>query len=244
MIDTAMILAAGKGTRMRAAPSDPPKPLTEIAGQSLLARMMARLEAVNIRRVIINMHHKAEAIAAFAADYDGAADIILSDERDTLLETGGGVKKALRFFGDAPFLVANGDVLWRDQKNEEANKKENVLARFIASYQAVADRDDKTAHLLLAAVEKTSGYDGTGDFHLLADGRLRRKTEAAAPYVFAGVQILTPRMFDDMPSGAFSLNKIYDAAQAENRLFGHVMDGVWMHVGTPEGRASAEDLLR
>ena len=244
MIDTAMILAAGKGTRMRAAPNDPPKPLTEIAGQSLLARMMARLVAANMRRVIINMHHKGEAIAAFAADYKGGVEIILSDERDTLLETGGGVKKALRFFGDAPFLVANGDVLWREENNQEKKEEKNVLARFIASYQAVADRDDKTAHLLLAAVEKTSGYDGAGDFNLLAEGRLRRKTDTAAPFVFAGVQILTARMFDDMPSGAFSLNKIYDAAQAENRLFGHVMEGVWMHVGTPEGRAAAEDLLR
>lgn len=228
MIETAMILAAGKGTRMRAAPNDPPKPLIEIAGQSLLARMVARLEAAGICRIIINMHHKAEAIAAFAADHQGTAEIQLSDERAALLETGGGVKKALPLLGDKPFMVANGDVLWRDEHPQ--------LQAFIDGFEA----DKMAARLLLANRARATGYDGTGDYHLLDDGRLQRKTQGAADYIFAGVQILTPSLFDDAPDGAFSLNHIYDTAQAQNRLYGHLLDGLWMHVGTPQGRAAAE----
>ena len=232
MIDTAMILAAGRGTRMQAAPNDPPKPLTEIAGQSLLARMMHRLEKAGIRRIVINMHHKAEAIEAFAAAYDGAAKIILSDERDALLETGGGVKKALSHFGQAPFLVANGDVLWREESDQIAN--------FIAQF----DGDKMAACLLLAARGRATGYDGSGDYHLLEAARLERKTGADAPYIFAGVQILTAHLFAAMPDGAFSLNRIYDAAQAQGGLYGHVLDGLWMHVGTPQGRKAAQAALK
>lgn len=232
MIDTAMILAAGRGTRMQAAPNDPPKPLTEIAGQNLLARMMQRLEKAGIRRIVINMHHKAEAIEAFAAAYDGAARIILSDERDALLETGGGVKKALRHFAEAPFLVANGDVLWCEESDQIAN--------FIGQF----DADKMTACLLLAARERATGYDGTGDYLLLEAGRLARKTGTDAPYIFAGVQILTPGLFAAMPDGAFSLNLVYDAAQAQGGLYGHVLDGLWMHVGTPQGRQAAEAALK
>lgn len=231
MIETAMILVAGKGTRMRAAPDDPPKPLTLLAGQSLLARMMVRLEAAGIKRVVLNIHHKAQAIAAFAEAYDGAAEIILSDERDALLETGGGVKKALPLLGDKPFLVANGDVVWREEKP--------VLEAFLSAFDASA----MTAQLMLADMASAIGYDGAGDYHLANDARLSRKTGQEAAYIFAGVQILSPSLFDNMPDGAFSLNQVYDTAQAQNRLFGHVMDAVWMHVGTPEGVRQAETAL-
>ena len=230
-IGTAMILAAGKGTRMRAAADDPPKPLTEIGGVSLLARMIGRLEAAGIRRIIINMHHKADFIEAAAAAHQGPAELILSDERAALLETGGGVKNALPLLGDAPFLVANGDVLWR-----ENSPAIDALCRAF-------DAAETDALLLLADTAAASGYDGSGDYHLGSDGRLTRKTGASAPYVFAGVQILSPAVFAAMPDGAFSLNRVYDAAQAAGRLSGTVLDGQWMHVGTPEGRAAAEAIL-
>ena len=230
-IETAMILAAGLGTRMQAAADAPPKPLTELAGQSLLARMIDRMVAAGIQRIIINMHHKAAAIIAFAEAYQGPAQLILSDERDMLLETGGGVKKALPLLGAAPFLVANGDVVWLEDSP--------VLPAFIDAFAA----NEPQAQLLLAARQRATGYDGRGDYHLLDDGRLQRKTGDSAPYIFAGVQILTPALFAAMPEGAFSLNKVYDAAQADDGLYGHVLDGTWMHVGTPQGRAEAEARL-
>lgn len=234
MIETAMILAAGKGTRMRAAAADPPKPLTEIAGKSLLMRMIARCEAAGIKKIIINLHHKAAQIEAACAAYRGPCALVFSDERAALLETGGGVKKALPLLGDAPFLVANGDVLWHEQGHADA-----ALGDFISRF----DPSHSQAFLLMTPTKAASGYDGAGDYEMATDGRLTRRQGDTAPYVFAGVQILTPGLFDTMPETAFSLNEIYDAAMAENSLFGHVLDGQWMHVGTPEGRALAEDLL-
>ena len=236
MIKTAMILAAGKGTRMRASAQDPPKPLTQIGGQSLLFRMLARLENAGLETVVVNVHHKAEAIEAALSSYPAKAKIIVSDERADLLETGGGVQRALAHLAPddaatAGFLVANGDVLWR----EETPVLDGFLARF--------EPEKMDALLLLAPRARATGYDGTGDYTMAHDGQLRRKTEAQAAYIFAGVQILSPALFAAMPEGAFSLNQIYDAAQQNGRLYGHVLDGLWMHVGTPEGRAEAEAAL-
>ena len=234
MIKNAMILAAGKGTRMQAQADDPPKPLTEIAGQSLLMRMLARFEKIGMEKIIINLHHKAERIEAALAAYGGACEIMFSDERDALLETGGGVKKALPLLGNAPFLVANGDVLWH-----EADHANHALTQMIKSY----DANDMDALLLLADTARASGYDGHGDYIVQGDKRLTRRQDETGAHIFAGVQILTPALFDGTPDGAFSLNAVYDAAQAQNRLFGHMLDGYWMHVGTPEGRMDAENYL-
>jgi MurNAc alpha-1-phosphate uridylyltransferase len=234
MIDTAMILAAGKGTRMQAAPQDPPKPLTEIAGQSLLMRMVARLEHSGITKIIINLHHKAAHIETALAAYDGPCEILFSDERDDLLETGGGVKKALPLLGDKPFLVANGDVLWREAQNANA-----ALPAFIKAF----DAQNMQALLMLCDTQNASGYDGDGDYDRAPDGQLTRRRGQRAAFVFAGVQILTPHLFDALPDGAFSLNRAYDEAAHHKALFGHILDGQWMHVGTPQGRAAAEAIL-
>ncbi len=234
MIKSAMILAAGKGTRMQARAADPPKPLTEIAGQSLLMRMLARLERVGIEKLIINLHHKAEFIESALTAYKGSCEIVFSDERAALLETGGGVKKALPLLGAAPFLVANGDVLWH-----EADHTNQALTQMMQNFDA-AKMD---ALLLLSDRARASGYDGQGDYVMHDDKRLTRRRDETAAHIFAGVQILTPALFDRAPDGAFSLNAIYDAAQAQNRLFGHMLDGHWMHVGTPAGRTAAEAYL-
>lgn len=234
MIKKAMILAAGKGTRMQAQAADPPKPLTEIAGQTLLLRMVGRLEQSGIEKIIINLHHKAGFIERAMAAYDGPCEIVFSDERAALLETGGGVKKALALLGDAPFLVANGDVLWHETDN--AN---HALAQMMKIFDAQA----MDALLLLSARQQASGYDGKGDYVLHADRRLTRRQRETAAHIFAGVQILKPALFDNMPDGAFSLNEVYNAAQARDRLFGHLLDGHWMHVGTPDGRKAAQDYL-
>jgi len=227
-----MILAAGRGTRMRAGPDDPPKPLVDIAGQSLLARMMDRLIAAGISRIIVNVHHKAEMIETAIQAYQTRVDVHISDERAALLETGGGVKRALPLIGAKPFFVCNADILWRENSS--------ALAALATGFDA-----QKMDGLLLLAERATgTGYDGAGDFHRLDDGRLRRRDADKAPYIFAGVQILTPQIFADIGQDAFSLNLAYDAALAQGRLHGVVLDGIWMHVGTPEGRQVAEQILR
>ena len=234
-MNTAMILAAGKGTRMRARAQDPPKPLTQIGGESLLSRMLGRMEAAGLETIVVNVHHKAEAIEAALASRSSTANIVISDERDELLETGGGVKRALPHLAPTSqtegFLVANGDVLWR----EDSPVLDGLLARF--------DPKQMDALLLLAPRAQATGYDGTGDYTMRGDGQLTRKREAEAAYIFAGVQVLSPNLFATLPEGAFSLNQAYDLAQTNGRLYGHVLDGLWMHVGTPEGRAEAEAAL-
>lgn len=235
MINTAMILAAGKGTRMRAGAGDPPKPLTQIADQSLLARMVKRLADTKLSRIVVNVHHKAEAIEAALLDLASAypsIEFLISDERDILLETGGGVKKALPLLGNTPFLVANADVLWQETKP--------VLPDFVAAFS----NSHCQALLLMARCDKATGYDGRGDYHMAENGKLRRADAQGAAHLFAGVQILTPALFDGAADGAFSLNEIYDKAEAEGALFGHELDGQWMHVGTPEGRAEAQNLMQ
>jgi MurNAc alpha-1-phosphate uridylyltransferase len=219
---------------MRAGADDPPKPLVEVAGKSLLERMLARLMAAGIHKIIVNVHHKAALIEAMLADFSAAhptLDIIISDERDALLETGGGVKKALPLLGDAPFMVANADVLWLENNP--------ALGALIDGFEPATMQ----ARLLMADRATATGYDGQGDYHMDGDARLTRRGERQADWIFAGVQILDPALFAAMPDGAFSLNKIYDAAQERGTLFGCPLDGRWMHVGSPEGRAEAEQLL-
>lgn len=230
-ITHAMVLAAGLGTRMRARADDPPKPLTEIAGRTLLDRLLDRLEAAGMTRIVINLHHKADRISAHLAQRGGGVEIVYSDERARLLETGGGVKKALPLLGPDPFFVCNGDILWQ----ENADILSALNARFDAA------RMD--ALLMLAPRAACSGYDGTGDFDLHADATLTRPHGGAADFVFGGVQVLSPAAFDATPEGAFSLNHIYDTATATGRLYGEVLDGQWMHVGTPEGVRAAENIL-
>ncbi len=230
-ITSAMVLAAGLGTRMRARAEDPPKPLTEIAGRTLLDRMLDRLEHAGVARIVVNLHHKAERISTHLATRTSDSDIVYSDERAALLETGGGVKKALPLLGPAPFFVCNGDILWQENAD--------ILAAMCARF----DPHRMDALLMLAPCAACTGYDGTGDFDRHGDARLTRRQGDQAAYVFGGVQILSPTAFAGTPEGAFSLNEIYDRAAARHRLYGEVLDGVWIHVGTPEGARAAENIL-
>ncbi|MGI9440013.1 MAG: nucleotidyltransferase family protein, partial [Parvibaculales bacterium] len=235
-ITRAMILAAGKGTRMRPAPDDVPKPLIEINGQALLGRMIMRLAEAGIRRVVVNVHHKADRVENYLAAHDWPIEIVVSDERETLLETGGGVKKALPLLAADKFLVCNADIVWRE--NQPAIAGQSIIDKLMGCYQA------GNVHLLLAAPNATTGYDGSGDFALVPQsakgghGFVRRlqnniqNGQNENAYVFAGVQILTRDWVNKIADNFFSLNKIYDAALASNHLTGYVMDGLWMHVGT------------
>lgn len=226
----AMILAAGLGLRMRPITETVPKPLVGVAGRTMLDRVLDHLDEAGVSSRVVNMHWLAGKIEAHLA---GRAGVRLSDERDGLLETGGGVARALPLLGAAPFFVCNADSLWR-------NGPVPALRRLAAAWD-----DGRMDALLLMARKATAfGYEGPGDFSLDAAGRARRRRGAkAVPYVFAGVQILHPRLFHDLPAGAFPLNLLYGRAEDEGRLYGLVHDGEWYHIGTPRALKDAEALL-
>lgn len=233
VIDTAMVLAAGRGTRMRHLGDERPKPLVEVGGCALLDHVLNRLAGAGIVRAIVNVHTKAEMIEAHLAHRITPA-ITISDERDALLETGGGVTRALPLIQRDGFLIHNSDCIWQERGTSN-------LARLTGAWQP----DVMDTLLLLAPIDRAIGYDGRGDFRLDSDGRLTRPARGeAAPFVFTGASIAHARMFAAAPDGAFSLNRLWDTAAANGKLYGVVMDGLWMHVGTPEAVAEADAILR
>jgi MurNAc alpha-1-phosphate uridylyltransferase len=232
MPQVAMVLAAGLGMRLRPITENLPKPLVAVAGRSILDRVLDALQADGIERCVVNTHYLAEMIEAhLAARQEPLAEL---SHENQLLDTGGGVARALVSLGKLPFFVINADILWREGPGDSA------LARLAASF----DSDAMDALLLLAAREDAVGYDGRGDFFRDPAGRLTRRGDAAqAPHVFTGLQILSPRLFAGCPEGTFSLNLLYDRAAAQGRLFGIGHTGRWFHIGTPEGLSLAEAAL-
>jgi MurNAc alpha-1-phosphate uridylyltransferase len=217
-----MVLAAGLGTRMRPITDTMPKPLVEIGGRTLLDHAIDRLALVGVGRVVVNVHYMAEMVEARLAEREQPR-IAISREKE-LLETGGGVAHALPLLGDW-FFVVNSDVLWLDSKDY-------ALARLAATF----DPRTMDAILLLQRTVTAVGYEGSGDYFLDTLGTPRRRREREiAPYLFTGVQLLHRRLFDGIEEPRFSLNRIYDRAEAGGRLHGIVHDGEWYHVGTPEG---------
>lgn len=228
-IDTAMVLAAGLGTRMRPLTEHTPKPLIPIAGRTLLDRALDRAAEIGARRAVVNLHHLPAQMRAHLAE---RPDTVLSDETDLLLDTGGGVKRALPLIKREAFLVSNSDNVWTGPR---------AFAPLIETWRPEA----MDALLLLVPIEATEGYTRAGDFTLDAAGRLARRGDAPrAPLVYTGAQILSARAFDGAPEGAFSLNLVWDRLIAEGRAFGCVHEGGWIDVGTPEGIAVAEAALR
>lgn len=229
---TAMVLAAGLGTRMRPITDKIPKPLVEIAGLPLIDRALDRLSEAGVARAVVNVHYLADQIEAHLAQRT-APKVEFSDERDDLLETGGGIAKALPLLGPDPFYLLNTDSMWVDGARP-------LLDRLAERW----DGARMDALLAVAPTVASSGYSGTGDFLLDADGRLSRRPERiTAPFVYTGIAILSPTLFEATPDGAFSLNVVFDAAIATERLFGIRLDGMWMHVGTPPAIAEAEAAL-
>ena len=229
MIDTAMILAAGRGERMWPLTDTVPKPLLTVAGRSLLERSMDRLTAYGVSNIVVNVHYLGEQIAD---RLKGRARII---HEERLLETGGSVKNALPFLGDGPFFVLNGDGLWRDGQD-------SILGRLEAKWNP--ERMD--ALLLLHPIHKMIGREATdrGDYFVEPGGRVRhRGTASLAPYVFASVSVCDARLFRESPEGPFSLLELWNRAEAVGRLFGIFHGGDWFHVGTPEALAAAERVL-
>lgn len=231
--ETAMVLAAGHGKRMRPLTDATPKPLLEVSGRPLLDHILDHLRRAGIGRIVVNLHHLGEAIERHLAGVE-EPEILLSWERAQLLETGGGVKAALPQLGAEPFFVVNGDVVWLDG-----------VVPALRRLAAVWDPERMDGLLLLHPTITAHGYDGEGDFMMDPQGRLRRRDEReVAAFLFAGVQILHPRLFKGAPEGAFSLNRLYDQAIEAERLYGLRHDGEWFHVGTPEALRLADELLR
>ncbi len=231
MIDRAMVLAAGRGVRLRPLTDHLPKPLVPVGGIAMLDRALDALSHAGVSQAVVNVHHLAPQVEARLATRR-TPSIQVSRESE-LLETGGGIAKAIGHFGAEPFFATNADVVWLDGKTP-------ALTRLADAW----DGTRMDALLLVHPVERAVGYDGVGDFTLSGDGRLERRGAApSAPFVFAGVQILHPRLFTDVPAGAFSLNLLYDRAREAGRLFGLAHDGEWLHVGTMDGLAAAERAL-
>jgi MurNAc alpha-1-phosphate uridylyltransferase len=229
----AMILAAGLGTRMRPLTDSQPKPMLPVADKPLLDWALDRLDEVGCEEVLVNLHYLGDQIKAHLKSR------VRYISEDPILETGGGVKNALDhgYFQGAPFYVCNADNLWLDEGR-------SALARLAE----VWDETRMDGLLLLQAVERAHGYEGAGDFCCERDGgpmcRLRDAKAGQPAFVFTGVQILHPRLFENAPNGAFSLNVLYDQALAAGRLCGVVHDGAWYHVGTPESLAETDAALR
>lgn len=230
--ETAMILAAGLGTRLRPITNDMPKPLVRVAGKTLIDYGLDALEAAGIQKTVVNVHYLADQIVAHLK-HRGVRGLEISDERECLMDSGGGVKKALPLIGNKPFFLLNGDSFW--------------LEGFKSNLKLLCDSWDASKMdilLLLTGFSSTVGYDGNGDFDMDSEGRLSRRSERKiAPFVYAGAAILDAKVFENTPDSPFSLNMLFDRAIAEDRLFGARMDGLWLHVGTPEAISEAESAI-
>jgi MurNAc alpha-1-phosphate uridylyltransferase len=226
---TAMVLAAGLGTRMRPLTDHRPKPLVEVAGKALLDHVLDKVAAEGVARAVVNVHYLADQIERHVATRV-RPKIVISDERGMILGTGGGVARALARIGAEPFFHLNADTLWIDGPRSN-------LSRLAEAF----DPARMDCLLLLAPTVGSIGYAGPGDFGMDGDGRLtRREASGRAPYVFAGAAILAPALFANAPEGEFALTVLFDRAAAAGRLFGLPLDGVWMHVGTVEAISRAE----
>ena len=233
MPQAAMVLAAGLGKRMRPLTATRPKPLVRVAGRTLLDHALANVAAAGIARAVVNVHYLAGQVEAHLVRNTHGLDIRVSDERAALLETGGGVTKALSRIDADPFFVVNSDNLWVDG-----------AVNTLRSLAACWDPERMDALLLLVPLARAHGYTGFGDFHMDALGRLRRRQPPRlAPFAFSGIQLLKAALFEDVPDGAFSLNLIYDRALATGRLFGATHGGLWFHVGTPAAVTETEAIL-
>jgi len=225
---SAMVLAAGLGTRMRPLTDTLPKPLVKVAGQALIDHVLDRLAEAGVAKAVVNVHHMADQIEAHLKGRT-RPQIAISDERDLLLDTGGGIVKALPLLGTAPFFHMNSDTLWIEGVTPN-------LPRLAAQFTDAMD-----ILLLLASTTTSIGYEGRGDFVMAPDGRLARRAEReVAPFVYAGAAMMRPSLFADAPQGKFSLNRMFDRAIEAGRLHGLRLEGTWMHVGTVEAIKAAE----
>ena len=231
--ETAMVMAAGLGTRMRPLTALRPKPLIEVADKPLIDHVLDRLRAAGVKRVVVNVHYLADVLQAHLATRDAPA-VVISDERAGLMETGGGLVQARQLLGDDPFFCINSDNLWLDGPVD--------ALKLLASHWNDATMD---ALLLMVPLARAHNHTGKGDFRLDGDGRIvgRRLPGKLAPFVWTGIQILHPRLIVDAPAGPFSTNLFWDRAIAAGRAFGQVHQGLWFDVGMPAAIGRTEAVL-
>ena len=232
---TAMVMAAGLGKRMRPLTATRPKPLIEVAGKPLIDYVLDRLKAAGVRKAVVNVHYLPDAIEAHLKNRAKGLEFAISDERAKLLETGGGITKALPLIDADPFIAVNADNLWVDGPLD--------ALKLLASGWDDARMD---ALLLLVPLAQANCHNGRGDFHMSATGVLtRRKPRGVAPFVFTGIQLVSKRLFaGSLPEGPFSTNILWDRAIEAGRIFGAVHQGLWFDVGRPESIKVAEAMLR
>lgn len=230
--DVAMVLAAGLGKRMRPLTATRPKPLVRVGGETLIDRCLDKLDDAGITRAVVNVHYLPDAMRAHLARRKTPA-ITISDETGKLLETGGGVVKALPLIDADPFFCLNSDNVWLDGP-------QNVFAQLSAAW----DAEKMDALLLLVPHPRAFNYRGLGDFHMDSEGRLtRRMSRKVAPFIYGGVLLIAKRLMRDPPEGAFSLNAVWNRAIEEGRLFGTAFTGLWYEVGAPGMIAPTEAAL-
>lgn len=232
-IDTAMVLAAGFGKRMLPLTKSIPKPMVKVDGMTLIDRVLDRLAAAGVTRAVVNAHYCGDVLIQHLQSRR-TPKIEISDERDALLDTGGGIVRALPLLGAKPFLLVNSDTIWIEGTAPN-------LSRLADTYNS----SKMDALLLLAPAAGAVGYAGPGDFLMNPEGALTRRSEReVAPFVYAGAAVLHPRLFEGAPQGAFSLLRSFEKAETAGKLFGLRLDGMWMHVGTPDAIREAEDAIR
>jgi MurNAc alpha-1-phosphate uridylyltransferase len=230
---TAMIMAAGLGKRMRPLTATRPKPLIEVGGKALLDHVLEKLRVAGVRKVVVNVHYLADALEAHLASRAHGLEVAISDERDLLMETGGGLVQAAPLIDCDPFLALNSDNLWVDGPAD--------TLKLLASHW---DDTKMDALLLLVPLARALNHKGMGDFHMGRTGRLRRRDRShVAPFVFTGIQMVSKRLLRDAPAGPFSTNILWDRAIEEGRCFGAVHQGLWFDVGTPQSIQMTETAL-
>ena len=232
-VDTAMIMAAGKGTRMMPLTADRPKPLIEVGGVALLDHVLDHLRDAGIGKIVVNVHYRAEQVEQHLAESAVDLGVRISDERDLLRDTGGGLVHALPIISDDPFVCVNADNWW-------TNAGENAISRLMAAW----DDARMDVLMLIIPLEAACNSQGIGDFNMDAEGRLsRRQGDTPATYVWTGIQMLSKRLIVDPPEDVFSTNVFWDRAIAEGRCMGIVHEGLWFDVGYPAAIAATEAKL-
>ncbi len=232
----AMVLAAGLGTRMRPITDTIPKPLVKIGGKPMIDYTLDSLVEAGVEQAAINVHHFADQMEAHLQNYRGL-DILVSDERDALMNSGGGLAKGLKLLDREPVFVMNADLFWIGEPADRPSNLRRLAGFFDAEHMDMA--------LLCVRIEDTTGHNGKNDFSLASDGRLTRyRDDPSNPVVYAGAIVMSPALLDDAPQDAFNLNIYFDKAIARGRLFGMMMDGHWLTVGTPDAIDDAEETIR
>src|SRR3954467_3380004 len=231
---TAMVMAAGLGKRMRPLTATRPKPLIEVNGKALLDHVLEKLRIAGVKKIVVNVHYLADALEAHLTSRDHGLEIVISDERDLLMETGGGLVRAEPLIDTDPFLALNSDNLWIDGPAD--------TLKLLASQW---DDSKMDALLLLVPQARALNHKGMGDFHMDRAGRIRRRQKSyVAPFVFTGIQIVSKRLLRDAPEGPFSTNILWERAIEEGRCFGAVHQGLWFDVGTPQSIELTETALQ